>query len=183
MLPPFLDLETAVVGLGALRTAAPDPDVPTLVIGNVDVSRLEPLAVRATFSQWCGGIVPAASNVRLGETGVFTPAGVLAGALGVSEIFQRVRGGAPMACRRASGLDLWDLRRDWLRGESAPPPERLPAAAWLVGAGNLGQAYLWTLALLPYGDEAADLRRNSLKHGSTRAASVLSAAFMRRLPR
>jgi hypothetical protein len=157
MLPPFLDLETAVAGLGARRAEAPDPDVPTLAIGDVDVAGLEPLAIRVTFSHWCGGIVPAASNVRLAETGVFPPAGVLAGALGVCEIFQRVRGGAPMACRRAAGLDLWDPRRDWMRGESAPPPERLPASAWLVGMGNLGQAYLRTLALLPYGAEAADL--------------------------
>lgn len=156
-LPSFLDLETAVAGLGARRMEAPDPDLPTLAIGDVDVARLEPLAIRATFSQWCGGIVPAASNVRLGETGAFTPAGVLAGALGVCEIFQRVRGGTPIACRRAAGLDLWDPQRDWLRGEGAPPPERLPAGAWLVGMGNLGQAYLWTLALLPYGEEAADL--------------------------
>src|SRR5271166_5797894 len=68
MLPPFLDLETAVAGLGAQRAEAPDPDVPTLAIGDVDVARLEPLAIRAMFSQWCGGIVPAASNVHLAET-------------------------------------------------------------------------------------------------------------------
>src|SRR5207248_879459 len=84
--------------------------------------------------------LPASSNVRLAETSAFAPAGVLAGALAVCEIFQRVRGGAPTACRRAVGLDLWDPRRDWLRGESAPPPGRLPAGAWLVGMGNLGQA-------------------------------------------
>jgi len=175
MLPPFLDLETAVAGLGAQRAEAPDPDVPTLAIGDVDVARLEPLAIRAMFSQWCGGIVPAASNVHLAETGAFTSAGVLAGALGVCEIFQRVRGGAPMACRRAAGLDLWDPRRDWLRGESAPPPERLPAGAWLVGMGNLGQAYLWTLALLPYGEEAADL---VLQDTDTLAPSNVSTSLL-----
>jgi hypothetical protein len=103
------------------------------------------------------GVVPAASGLRLAGTGSFTPAGVLAGAIGVAEIFQRVRGGTPVACRRAIGLDLWDLHRDWLRGRSAPLPEHLPSEIWIVGMGNLGQAYLWTLGLLPYGRNAARL--------------------------
>ena len=33
---------------------------------------------------------------------------------------------------------------------SGPVIERLPAALWLIGLGNLGQAYLWTLGMLPY---------------------------------
>jgi hypothetical protein len=156
-LPPFGDLESAVAGLGARIGKVVRPGVPTLAIGDVRATGLEPLAVRATFSQWSGGVVPAAAQVRLAEAGDFTPAGVLAGALGVAEIFQRLRGGTPMACRRAVGLDLWDLNRDWLRGESAPAADRLPSSAWLVGMGNLGQAYLWTLGLLPYGAEGVDL--------------------------
>ncbi len=181
-LPSFLDLETAVRGLGAQSTDDQQSDVPTLVIGDVDATRLEPLAIRATFSQWCGGVVPAASNVRLAEIGAFTPAGVLAGALGVGEIFQRVRGSAPMACRRAAGLDLWDPRRNWLHGKDASPPERLPASAWLVGMGNLGQAYLWTLGLLPYGDEAADfvLQDTDLLAPSNLSTSLLTTREMMR---
>jgi hypothetical protein len=56
-----------------------------------------------------------------------------------------------MACRRAVGVDLWDLHRDWLKGRNGPSLERLPSEIWMVGMGNLGQAYLWTLGLLPYG--------------------------------
>jgi hypothetical protein len=134
-----------------------NPEVPTLVIGDVNDVGLDPFALRATFGEWCGGVVPIASKVRLAEGGTFTPAGVLAGALGVSEIFQRLRGGTPMACRRATGLDLWQPDRNWLRGETAIPLDRLPSAAWVVGIGNLGQAYLWTLGLLPYGSEAPEL--------------------------
>jgi hypothetical protein len=63
------------------------PNLLTLAVGDVDGTRLERFAIRATFSEWCGGVVPAASNVRLAEAGFFTPAGVFAGALGVSEIF------------------------------------------------------------------------------------------------
>jgi hypothetical protein len=153
-LPSYRYLETAVIGLGAKSTNEPSADIPTLVIGDVQMAGLDPLAIRATFSNWCGGVVPAASNTCLSEAGVFTPAGVLAGALGVSEIFQRVRGNTPMACRRLLGFDLWDLRRDWLQAEDAPKLDRLPSGAWLVGLGNLGQAYLWTLSLLPYGEES-----------------------------
>jgi len=157
IVPPYDDLDQAVQGLGAVVREQLDQAAPTLVIGDVDCATVEPLAIRATFTEWCGGVVPAASTVRLPESGTFTPAGVLAGALGVSEIFQRVRGGAPMACRRTIGLDLWAPVRDWLQGGEAPVLDRLPAAAWLVGMGNLGQAYLWTMGLLPYGSEAADL--------------------------
>ena len=157
VLPPFVDLEQAVPGFGGRMAREIDPEVPTLVIGDVNDVGLDPFALRATFGEWCGGVVPIASKVRLAEGGTFTPAGVLAGALGVSEIFQRLRGGTPMACRRATGLDLWQPDRNWLRGETAIPLDRLPSAAWVVGIGNLGQAYFWTLGLLPYGSEAAEL--------------------------
>lgn len=156
-LPPFVDLEEAVLGLGGKLAGGLAPERPTLVIGSPDDTEMEPLAIRATFAEWCGGIVPVASRTRLAENGSFTPAGVLAGALAVAEIFQRLRGGMPMACRRAAGLDLWQPGRDWLRGGAAAVLDRLPSAAWLVGIGNLGQAYLWTLGLLPYGADAPEL--------------------------
>lgn len=39
----------------------------------------------------------------------------------------------------------------WRHKEAAGPViERLPSSLWLIGLGNLGQAYLWTLSLLPY---------------------------------
>jgi hypothetical protein len=149
--PPFETLEEAVAGLGARRDNSFDTATPTIVIGEAEELELEPLAVRATFNEWCGGVVPLSSRVRLSEHGSFTTAGVLAGAIAVSEIFQRLRGGAPMACRRAVVLDLWQPERDWIRGNPGGALDRLPSAAWLVGLGNLGQAYLWALGLLPYG--------------------------------
>lgn len=156
-LPPYTAMPQALAGLGAILADEPEPDTPTLVIGDVYGHDLEPLAIRATFAAWCGGVAPAASGVRLAETGEFTPAGVLAGALGVSEIFQRLRGGNPAPCRRSAGVDLWQPERDWREAGDAPALERLPSGAWLVGLGNLGQAYLWTLGLLPYGPEDLDL--------------------------
>jgi hypothetical protein len=154
---PFETLEEAVVGLGARCGDSINAATPTVVIGETEELELEPLAVRATFHEWCGGAVPLSSHVRLSERGSFTTSGVLAGAIAISEIFLRLRGGAPMACRRAVGLDLWRPDRDWVRGEPGGALDRLPSAAWLVGLGNLGQAYLWTLGLLPYGSVAPAL--------------------------
>jgi hypothetical protein len=113
-LPPFVDLEGAVSGLGGKWVEQFRPEIPTLVIGDFNLAVAEPLAMRATFAGWCGGVTPVACQVRLTERGAFTPAGIPAGEIGVSEIFQRVPGGNPMACRRLLGLDLWRLERDWL---------------------------------------------------------------------
>jgi len=75
--------------------------------------------------------------------------GVLAGAMGVSEVFRRVvlndiRAGKKTLTLSAlaPGLDATaDTQLDFL-------PEDL----WLIGLGNLGQATLWTLGMLPYRD-------------------------------
>jgi len=46
-------------------------------------------------------------------------------------------------------LDLWGLE-----GRLAPTFAEgfLPGALWMIGMGNLGQAYLWALGSLPYAD-------------------------------
>lgn len=154
--PPHRTVEDALAALGARLSATAELGSPTLVIGDAAAESLDPLAVRAVCRGWAGGVVPAGSRTPSGTAGI-TPAGALAGAIAVSEIFQRLRGDNPMACRRATGVDLWQPGRDWRAGEAGPVLSRLPAAAWIVGLGNLGQAYLWTLGLLPYGADAPEL--------------------------
>jgi hypothetical protein len=178
-MPGAAMLREAVAFLGGQVVDAPEPDWPTLLIGRVNAD-LEPMALRVAYSHWCGGVVPASSNVELARGGRFTPAGVLAGALGVGEIFQRVRGQTPMACRRATGLDLSDFSRDWLRGEDAAAVDRLPSSLWLVGMGNLGQAFLWTLGFLPYGLEPPHLvlQDTDIIAGSNLSTSLLTARTM-----
>lgn len=156
-IPNCPDMETAVPRLGGLLRRDIDPKLPTLAIGDTAEGLPDPLAIRAAVSGWSGGIGPARSDLRGEGSGDFTPAGVLAGALGVSELFQRVRGSNPNACRREIGLNLWRFEQDWRSPECGPPLKRLPQAMWLIGLGNLGQAYLWTLGLLPYGEESAEL--------------------------
>lgn len=182
LIPGFDSIESAVAGLGGRVANDVRKDLPTLVIGTIGSADLEPLASRVTFADWCGGVVPASSGLRLAETGVFTPAGVLAGSLGVAELFQRARGGTPIACRRAVGLDFWDLRRDWLKGASGPSLDRLPSDIWMVGMGNLGQAYLWTLGLLPYGHKALRvvLQDTDVVAPSNLSTSMLTTRIMLR---
>lgn len=157
ILPPFDQFGSTIEALGGRSARFATPTLPTLVIGDVQTKDIGPLAVRATTVGWSGGVMPASYPSRSEASVEFTPAGVLAGALGVSEVFQRLRGGNPMACRRAIGINLWRPEQNWLTGEKGVELGRLPSSVWLVGLGNLGQAYLWTLGLLPYGNEGAEL--------------------------
>ena len=130
------------------------PGVPRIVVGGKSMPSTDAeFAVRATFDGWCGGVAPLDQGLQLPERQECIPAGVLAGALGVSEAFQFVRGDSALAGRRDVGLSLWqpDKAINWLdAGELGPKLERLPASAWIIGLGHLGQAFLWTLGLLPY---------------------------------
>lgn len=130
------------------------PGLPRIVIGDVPKpDGIGEFAVRATFNGWSGGVIPLDDGGRLPERQEFAPAGVLAGALAVSEAFQHVRGGNPMAGRRDAGLSLWRPEPDsyWRDPENAGPPvSLLPSRLWLIGLGHLGQAFLWTLGFLPY---------------------------------
>jgi hypothetical protein len=75
--------------------------------------------------------------------------GVLSGAMGIGEVFRSAVLGDKLACRRTSRLsalspgceDIDDIDLAYL-----------PAAFWMLGLGNLGQAALWTIGLLPYSD-------------------------------
>lgn len=154
-----MTLREAVVDLGGMLVSAPSTGVPLVAIGAAEVPMgVREFAVRATHQGWSGGVTPLSSGVRLPESQEFTPAGVLAGALSVSEAFQHVRGGNAMAGRREVGVSLWrpEAEVSWLADEGFGPPLRLlPSKLWLIGLGHLGQAFLWTLGFLPYADPAA----------------------------
>lgn len=148
-LPPYVNMVEALTALGAVARETPEAGVPTVAFGTPNIHGLDRLAIRAVARGWSGGVTPATQKIMDEGSPDVTIAGVLAGALAVSEIFQRLRGHA-VACRRAVGINLWRSEQDWLRDEDGPALTRLPSSAWLVGLGNLGQAYLWTLGLLPY---------------------------------
>lgn len=156
LLVPWRDCRTigqAVVDLQGKVSCRTQENIPQIIIGDVEDQERSDFAVRATFDGWRGGVVPVNDGIRLDELTEFTPAGVLAGAVGVSEAFQHVRGRNALAGRRAVGLSLWqpDSGISWLDDrENGPQLEWLPSNCWLIGLGHLGQAYLWTLGFLPY---------------------------------
>lgn len=149
-------LDEAVRDLGGIATADPNPHAPLVVVGDaVAIPGARQFEVRVTFQGWAAGVLPLATGRQLEESQEFTPSGVLAGALAVSEAFQHVRGGNAMAGRREVGMSLWrpEPGVSWLSEEAVGPTLRLlPSKLWLIGLGHLGQAFLWTLGLLPYAD-------------------------------
>jgi hypothetical protein len=75
--------------------------------------------------------------------------GVMAGAMGIGEVFRSAVLGDKLACRRTSRLSA--ISPGYEDGDGIDLAY-LPAAFWLLGLGNLGQAALWTIGLLPYSD-------------------------------
>lgn len=116
----------------------------------------EVIALRVTVSGWRGGVVPADEHLLTFNSPGTTLAGAVAGAVGVSELFQAMRGVNARAGRRSIGYSAWAPEADWLLEESdGPELEHLPSAVWIIGLGHLGQSLLWNLAFLPYVDPTA----------------------------
>lgn len=176
-LPGAENINDAVIMLGGELKTAVDPTIPALLFGEV-VATLPDIALQVTFDGWSGGVMPAKKGCRLAERGSFTPAGVLSGSLGVSEIFQYWRRSRPEAGRRTVGYSLWNPEENWRAIQiSIPPFDCLPSAAWVIGLGNLGQAYLWTLSLLPYGGSGAELVLQDFDHLSVANLSTSLLTF------
>lgn len=127
--------------------------VPLVVIGLPPAVVSAGFAVRTTFDGWRGGFVPIGASA-LEERVDYAPSGVLAGALAVSEVFAHFDGDA-MAGYRSVGMSLWDMAAsaDWTSPASdGPVPTMFPSDFWVIGLGHLGQAFLWTIGLLPFAD-------------------------------
>ncbi len=110
-------------------------------------------SLQVTFDRWLGAVGPVDARFRLPESEGFPPAGILAGALAVSECFQFFGRRIPSAMRRTAGFSLWrpDVVDPWDDPEHRGPAEiLLPQKVWVVGLGNLGQAFLWSLLACRY---------------------------------
>jgi molybdopterin/thiamine biosynthesis adenylyltransferase len=119
-----------------------------LLFGNAPPA---PGSLRVTFDGWIAQVGPAASTDQLAERPYCALAGVLAGALAVSELFLSFAELNIAATRRKIGLSLW--RPDLSSADPAaqgPQIEVLPRELWALGLGHIGNAYLWSLAALPY---------------------------------
>jgi hypothetical protein len=126
-------------------------DRPTLTIGSTS-DTISSTVLHLTYSGWAGGVVEDASSSLDGQG--MALAGVAAGALGVSELFQGELG-ATLPTRRDVGLSLWHPGLDWHHPDATGPVlAYVPTDLWLLGLGHLGQAYAWSLGLLPYPNPA-----------------------------
>jgi hypothetical protein len=126
---------------------------PCIHVGNSKADgQNDSCSIKAVVNGWYGGVLPLEDAKVFYQSVDFTPAGVLAGALGVSEAFQYIRGDTPLAGNRSIGLSLWNPGQTEPSNHFDPGPElaQLPSKIWLIGLGHLGQAYLWTLGFLPY---------------------------------
>jgi hypothetical protein len=138
-------LTEAAQNLGA--TVHPTDGVTrTILIGAPDTA-ISGWAVRAQWNGWIAGVVPAPAPPQLGRPDSIL-AGVAAGALAVGEAFLAEQGNV-RAGRRTQSVSLWEPLSK-AAGDAGPEHYSLPLQLWLVGLGNLGQAYLWSLSMLPY---------------------------------
>ena len=107
--------------------------------------------LRVTFDGWVAMTGQASQLARLQERPYCSLAAVLAGALGVSELFLSFADISIRARRRTVGLSLWRPELDPTDADAIGPVVGwLPANLWVLGLGHLGNAYLWALGTLPY---------------------------------
>jgi hypothetical protein len=108
-------------------------------------------SVQAYWDGWTAGTAPGNNPCSVGRSDC-PLAGVAAGALAIGQAFLFVQGDL-RAGRMRQTISVWSGQTsDTDKPEAGPGFDQilLPGALWLVGLGNLGQAYIWSLTVLPY---------------------------------
>jgi len=108
-------------------------------------------SVQAHWNGWTAGVAPGRNPQAIGR-GDCSLAGVAAGALAAGQAFLAEQGDI-RAGRFTQHISLWSPELSPEVGAQPGPPLneiRLPKDLWFIGLGNLGQAYLWSLTMLPY---------------------------------
>lgn len=141
----------AVRELGGRVVRRAKPAWPVAIIGNVSTPMSKRAAWRLAWSGWRAGVVPArAGDAAIVEAAV-PLAPMLAAACCAAEAFAYHAKDHAMAGRRSLGMSLWNPGADWLAADPSEPDLCwLPSKLWLIGLGNLGQAFAWALTALPF---------------------------------
>ncbi|MBB3302861.1 hypothetical protein FHT72_006808 [Rhizobium sp. BK077] len=145
------NIRDVVVELGGKHsTVDGEPSIcPVVLIGDATPSPNAAPQWRLTWSGWRGGVVMEGQR-RLDERRAIGLAPVLASAVCATEAFAFFSKMHALAGRRPAGLSLWNPDADWSYDVGEPELTYLPASLWLIGLGNLGQAYAWAIASLDF---------------------------------
>jgi hypothetical protein len=146
---PATTLSEAAVLFGA-QLARERFSCRTICIGS-GLKSFDEWSVQASWNGWTATIAPVSNQTAIGRSDCAL-AGVAAGALAVGQAFLAEQGDR-RAGRKVQTLSLWNPETSVHYAHQTGPAFRqvyLPTKLWLIGLGNLGQSYLWSLAMLPY---------------------------------
>src|SRR5262249_50562138 len=148
----------AVMELGARLSSTPSWHWPCAIIGTGERTSGPLPAWQLSWEGWRGGVIPSRENARLQEDDAILIAPALAAAACAAEAFAFHAGDHPIAGRRAIGMSLWKPGAEWRCPDATEPRTAfLPSQLWIIGLGNLGQAYAWLLGCLPFPTTAQTL--------------------------
>lgn len=136
---------TKMLSLAGCRATEAPPHAIRLHVGS---DRKENGAkIRCWADGWVATVAPTAPALEPPNGNELS--GALAGAMAVTEAFRMGVLDDVVAGKRTLRVSPLDPQRPEPRGIEL---DLLPSAMWLLGIGNLGQAVLWVLGLLPYND-------------------------------
>jgi hypothetical protein len=154
-LAPNRTLADAVRDLGGRLVGRARPEWPSAVIGDARPTNGPAPSWQLTWHGWSGGVIPRREQVRFDEATANPISPALAAAICAAEVFAFHAGDHPLAGLRSAGLSLWNPGQGWQCVQTGEPTlAYLPSRLWLIGLGNLGQAFAWLIACLPYRDRA-----------------------------
>jgi hypothetical protein len=146
----FGEAVAEILGPDALVGVDPADARHALVFGGAPAPKN---GLRVTFDGWIAKVGPLRTTPRLEEREYFSLAGILASSLALSELFLSFAGINIEAAHRVVGMSLWRPELDIGDADALGiPVEFLPRDLWVLGLGHLGNAYLWSMAALPYRD-------------------------------
>lgn len=146
----FGEVLASLAGPNAMTSYTDDHQSAAVVFGNAEATDR---ALRVTFDGWMAKVGPAAGIERLQEREYCSLSGILAASIAISELFLQCAEVSIAAGRRTFALSLWRPELPISDPEALGiPVQFLPRRLWTLGLGHLGNAYLWSLATLPYLD-------------------------------